>query len=865
MEENFGKNIKGDTVYNIGELSKSGTRQIEVKPYTLFKHPDPYEFHNGRMIAVNETALCYVIKEKNIRVIGFNAKENELLKGHAAPIVDISFFPAGDLLCSLDSNGDFMVWEIAQPDDQLLKKKLVSVKNNSDSTSQQIKWHPLNQNIIAILNENSVYIAQLSEIIDLHVGRIEESEPLREKYQELRRDKENNVDELSELEQEIKQLEIVNWDEINFYKILEVDSRINDIAFNSDGNNLVIGCENGSVCIWDYQSDNMHNIKAHDKPVYSVIFCDFETNMLITGANFNSEIRLWDLDQFVLKQTLTLVPAKPTVSRHGFHLAFDVNQEFLYAAHTNEDVFSVFHFNPDSNEFDFISEFNIVFKRKTKLKPTSSKSIRSFVLETVNEDYDGDKEDIVQLFCLHETVLQMYRISPDDCLKGYEYAESETASTEIDDENEEIDNEAQVDEEENNHEISNGAKENNIRNTDEGSEGASSPDEAHSSEDADTKSDADQEENTHHSEKEIEVEVPITTNLPVPEENIKSDPKPKFQKKEKKPSDEITVISDPPVTNAGNNVNIEQSEYLQRIDRLLQQKTDKLLNEILRTRKTSDEIILSDIKDYIEAKLPGVIENVIHSEIQRTIVPELKNSITNDFKVQMASMLEKKLIPRIESINASFNQEEIIPLIGESFKMYFQSTLIPAFNQSCNNLFSQLHNTWVRGMQQFETTINSNVEYAQLVQALVKTTQQMNETFLAAQTKMMTDHEKMLQKFLDLASEQSFRIQDSASEGSSIAGNTIKDEILDLISNGEFEDTFSKVLRQNDLELLSWTISQIDLEEFEDSEMVSQYLMISIIQQLTFSSFDSDPETKLAWLDLLVDELDVTDSFVQVS
>jgi len=92
----------------------------------------------------------------------------------------------------------------------------------------------------------------------------------------------------------------------------------------------------------------------------------------------------------------------------------------------------------------------------------------------------------------------------------------------------------------------------------------------------------------------------------------------------------------------------------------------------------------------------------------------------------------------------------------------------------------------------------------------------------------------------------------------------LKKKLLKLIGANNYEAAFTAALSVQNLELMSWLISNVDVDTLFNRIplAISQNVLISVIQQLSCSLKANDTSRKLDWLQYCIVELDSQDNSI---
>jgi len=144
-------------------------------------------------------------------------------------------------------------------------------------------------------------------------------------------------------------------------------------------------------------------------------------------------------------------------------------------------------------------------------------------------------------------------------------------------------------------------------------------------------------------------------------------------------------------------------------------RIEKERQERERTEKERTEKLAQAITQSVNQKISSHVEKVIRTEVQATVLPQVGRLVSS----AVDKSLTEKLLPQLEkavqrqidgtvanAIGREVSQQVAAQIgasvqepVGQAFKTYFETMLVPAFESACKNMFEQLNDTFQRGIE----------------------------------------------------------------------------------------------------------------------------------------------------------------------
>uniref|UniRef100_F7BD94 Enhancer of mRNA-decapping protein 4 n=1 Tax=Ciona intestinalis TaxID=7719 RepID=F7BD94_CIOIN len=359
-----------------------------------------------------------------------------------------------------------------------------------------------------------------------------------------------------------------------------------------------------------------------------------------------------------------------------------------------------------------------------------------------------------------------------------------------------------------------------------------------------------------------------------------------------------------------------QDSAQQRIDKL--DKAVRAVSENQKKLSTDFKLMQSGVTE----ATAGKIDRIIKSEIKRTILPGM-NQTLESVKGDLTNIVSQKLtatdVILRENIPKVLRSKDIVDHIGTStakaihsqvqgsLPEIFFTTLIPAFERSCQNMFQQLSTTYHRGMEETllklekQMTVRVKPDNDRL-QTLIKDaytagTELQNASKLATSdiANVMKDIPNQIEKAFTKKQEETFaeqrrvitnlirdvitrtvdeKLSQGGAEASVLGAAAVvgtsphlmvnrpsildqQQQILKMLQQGNVNTAFQTALTASDLNLVMYVCETVDPSVvFGVSPCpLQQPILLSLIQQLS-SDLGTKTDIKLKYLQEAVMNLD---------
>ncbi|XP_069698744.1 enhancer of mRNA-decapping protein 4 isoform X2 [Periplaneta americana] len=412
------------TIIPSSGLHETGSSKVKLK--NVVDYSWELRFCTGQLLAVHVGGkyIAYGIKEglccvsagsSNsgvVRVVNRESGERSLIKGMEGMVQDIAFahIPTQVVLACVDEFGNLLVHQIEETMGKPVCTLLLHVEQNTDrtpSSNHRVIWCPY----IPDDESSDVAYDDVAKLLVLTHG------PKAEMWNVGMVTTKHGVGPL--------QPESV---EEGYLEIKEHTAPIIDAAFSPDGTALATASLDGDVKFFQVYMHNdskprcLHQWQPHDgKPLSSLFFLDNHKTynpevqfwkFAITGAENNSELKIWSCESWTCLQTIKFTPEagkKAIVLKAGLDLGAgylllsDINYKLLYVLQLHKDAAETCAYVCSVSEFMLpypILSFGIVDAGLRKFKSSSLEDL-------CNEDADDELQQFVQA-----VVVRMYLVQP---------------------------------------------------------------------------------------------------------------------------------------------------------------------------------------------------------------------------------------------------------------------------------------------------------------------------------------------------------------------------------------------------------------------------------------------------------------------
>lgn len=405
------------TIVPSSGLHETGSSKVKLKNVVDFSWE--WRFYTGQLLAVHVDGkyVAYGIKALGtnngvVRVVNRESSERLLLKGMEGMVQDIAFahIPSQVVLACVDEYGNLLVHQIEEKKDKMVSQLMLHVEQTSDhspTSNHRVIWCPY----IPEDDNSDVAFDDVAKLLVLTHGAKAEMW---------------NVGMVA-AKHGVGPLKPETVEE-GYLEIKEHTAPIIDAAFSPDGTALATASLDGDVKFFQVYMHNetkprcLHQWQPHDgKPLSSLFFLDNHKTrnpevvfwkFAITGAENNSELKIWSCESWTCLQTVRFTPEagkKDIVLKAGLDLGAgylllsDINYKLLYVLQLHKDSSETSAYVCSASEFLLpypILSFGIVDAGLRKFKSSSLEDL-------CNEDGDDEPQQFVQA-----VVVRMYLVQP---------------------------------------------------------------------------------------------------------------------------------------------------------------------------------------------------------------------------------------------------------------------------------------------------------------------------------------------------------------------------------------------------------------------------------------------------------------------
>ncbi|XP_078608000.1 enhancer of mRNA-decapping protein 4-like isoform X2 [Branchiostoma floridae x Branchiostoma japonicum] len=420
-----------------GTSSTSGSSRVKVIPVANYDWE--HKYYMGSLVAINNTYIAYALKGKShvVRVINRQTAERTLLKGFVGSVTDLGFAHLGSsLLACTDQLGNLFIWQIYEDNQKIQYSKKLQVmrpESTPPSNNHRLVWCP--------------YIPEDGSASDT-ASSVASSAEERGRILALTHDENTEVWDVELVISQFGSDTIQVKDVTTGYITVEGSSKapIADCSLSPDGAVLATASQDGGVKFWQVylESDDpprcLHKWQPHGgQPLSCLLFLDnhklADPNMpfwrfLITGADYNRELKVWCTVSWTCLQTLRFGSSpSPGLSSAEeepcLKACMDLSASYLVLSDITRKVLYVLQVyqNADDGKAGIVSLAEYLLTQPLLSFAIADASLRKFKSVNaeveVEEDMTGGEGDhsasndtgvLLKLFCVHTKSLQELQV-----------------------------------------------------------------------------------------------------------------------------------------------------------------------------------------------------------------------------------------------------------------------------------------------------------------------------------------------------------------------------------------------------------------------------------------------------------------------
>ncbi|XP_074562660.1 enhancer of mRNA-decapping protein 4-like [Curcuma longa] len=279
------------------------------------------------------------------------------------------------------------------------------------------------------------------------------------------------------------------------------------------------------------------------------------------------------------------------------------------------------------------------------------------------------------------------------------------------------------------------------------------------------------------------------------------------------------------------------------------------------------------IANYVNKDLPTILERAVKKELStigstvaRSVAPAISSAIAESFQRgvgdKAVTQLEKSVSSKLEAtvarqIQAQF-QNSGKQILQDSLRFCLESSVVPAFEQSCKAMFEQVENAFQKGMDEHAAGVHQQLEVAntplavtlrEAISSASSITQSLTTELIDGQRKILALIAAGNTKVLNpLVSQQANGPTASLPEMVGAHLDPTK-ELSRLISERKYEEAFTLALQRSNVSIVSWLCAQVDLHAICSTMPLplSQGVLLALLQQLA-CDIGNETSRKVGWM-----------------
>ncbi|KAK1269738.1 Enhancer of mRNA-decapping protein 4 [Acorus gramineus] len=295
----------------------------------------------------------------------------------------------------------------------------------------------------------------------------------------------------------------------------------------------------------------------------------------------------------------------------------------------------------------------------------------------------------------------------------------------------------------------------------------------------------------------------------------------------------------------------QERERVQQITTLISNCMNKDLPAMLE-RAIKKEI--SAIGPAVARAVAAILEKTISSAVAESFQRGVGDKAVNQLEKSVNSKLEATVARQIQAQFQTSGKQAL----QDALRSNLESSVIPAFEQSCKTMFEQVDAAFQKGITEHVNSAQQQFESAHspLALALRDTINSASSFTQTLKGELAEGQRKLLAaavasggipKALNPLAMQS----NGPSGGLHEIGAPVDPtkELTRLISERKFEEAFTLALQRSDVSIVSWLCSQVDLKGICAMAPLplSQGVLLSLLQQLA-CDISNDTGRKLGWM-----------------
>ncbi|XP_052158621.1 enhancer of mRNA-decapping protein 4 isoform X1 [Oryza glaberrima] len=278
---------------------------------------------------------------------------------------------------------------------------------------------------------------------------------------------------------------------------------------------------------------------------------------------------------------------------------------------------------------------------------------------------------------------------------------------------------------------------------------------------------------------------------------------------------------------------------------------------------------ISSVGPAVARTTAPIIEKSLSSAVSDSLQKVLGDKVVNQLDKSLSTKLEATVARQIQTqFHTSAKQA-----LQDALRSSFESTIIPAFEQSCKTMFEQVDGAFQKGMSEHGAAIRQQVATAHtpLAQTLRETIASASSINQGLASELLDGQRKLL-ALVSSGGSLSHNTSVLQPSNGPVASLPEVDAPLDpvkelsrLISERKFDEAFTMALQRSDVSIVSWLCSQVDLHELCRMNPIplNQGVLLALFQQLACDIVNDTPR-KLEWMTAVAVAISPTDPMIAV-
>ncbi|KAF0904308.1 hypothetical protein E2562_033277 [Oryza meyeriana var. granulata] len=278
---------------------------------------------------------------------------------------------------------------------------------------------------------------------------------------------------------------------------------------------------------------------------------------------------------------------------------------------------------------------------------------------------------------------------------------------------------------------------------------------------------------------------------------------------------------------------------------------------------------ISSVGPAVARTTAPIFEKSLSSAVSDSLQKVLGDKVVNQLDKSLSTKLEATVARQIQTqFHTSAKQA-----LQDALRSSFESTIIPAFEQSCKTMFEQVDGAFQKGMSEHGAAIRQQVATAHtpLAQTLRETIASASSINQGLASELLDGQRKLL-ALVSSGASLSHNTSVLQPHNGPVASLPEVDTPLDpvkelsrLISEHKFDEAFTMALQRSDVSIVSWLCSQVDLHELCRMNPIplNQGVLLALFQQLACDIVNDTPR-KLEWMTAVAVAISPTDPMIAV-